>query len=76
MSQDTPTGGEPALPPGVDPDILHRVVTVDASTENLGGMRHEARVRQFTFISDEPEHMSGTDEDPAPLDYFTAAIGL
>lgn len=67
---------EVRLPPGVDPDVLHRVVTVKAETSNLGGMEHEARVRQFTFISDEPEHMSGTDEAPAPLDYFTAAVGL
>ncbi|MFP3913945.1 MAG: hypothetical protein ACLFWM_03650 [Actinomycetota bacterium] len=64
------------IPPGVDPDILHRVVTVEAVTENLEGMRHEASVRQFRFISDEPEEMTGTDQDPAPLDYFTAALGL
>lgn len=64
------------LPPGVDPDILHRVVTVEAETVNLGGMQHQARVRQFTFISDEPEHMTGADEAPAPLDYLTAAVGL
>lgn len=67
---------EQRLPPGVDPDVLHRVVTVKAETHNVGGMEHEARVRQFTFISDEPEHMTGTDEAPAPLDYFTAAVGL
>lgn len=67
---------EGPLPPGVDPDVLHRVVTVEATTENLGGMRHEASIRQFNFVSDEPEHMSGTDQDPAPLDYFTGAIGL
>ena len=67
---------EAQLPPGVDPDVLHRVVTVKAETRNIGGMEHEARVRQFTFISDEPEHMSGNDEAPAPLDYFTAAVGL
>lgn len=67
---------QPQVPPGVDPDILHRVVTVKAETHNLAGMEHEARVRQFTFISDEPENMTGTDEAPAPLDYFTAAVGL
>jgi hypothetical protein len=67
---------ESRLPPGVDPDILHRVVTVKAETHNLAGMEHQAQVRQFTFISDEPENMTGTDEAPAPLDYFTAAVGL
>jgi hypothetical protein len=70
------TPDEAALPPGVNPDILHRVVTVEAETEHIGGMRHEAKVRQFRFISDEPEHMAGTDEDPAPLDYFAGAVGL
>lgn len=59
---------QPRVPPGVDPDILHRVVTVEASTHNLGGMQHHGQVRQFTFVSDEPEHMTGTDEAPAPLD--------
>lgn len=64
------------VPPGVDPEILHRVVTVKAETRNVAGMEHEGRVRQFTFTSDEPEHMTGTDEAPAPLDYFTAAVGF
>lgn len=65
-----------SLPPGLDPDILHRVVTIEVETEHLSGMRHEARVRQFEFVSDEPAEMAGTDEDPAPLDYFAGAIGL
>ena len=64
------------VPPGVDPDVLHRVVTVSAETRHLGGMQHQGRVRQFTFISDEPEQMAGTDEAPAPLDYLTAAVGF
>lgn len=67
---------QPHVPPGVDPDVLHRVVTVSAETRNLAGMQHEGQVRQFTFISDEPDHMSGTDEAPAPLDYLTAAVGF
>ncbi len=67
---------EISLPPGVDPDILHRVVTVEATTEHLHDMRHQAQVRQFTFISDEPPGMAGSDEDPAPLDYLAGAIGL
>ncbi len=64
------------VPTGVDPDILHRVVTVTAETVNLDGMQHQGVVRQFTFSSDEPENMTGSDEAPAPLDYFTAAVGL
>ncbi|HEX6302356.1 MAG TPA: hypothetical protein VF148_18040 [Acidimicrobiia bacterium] len=64
------------LPPGLDPGILHRVVTIEVETEHLSDMRHEARVRHFAFVSDEPPQMAGSDEDPAPLDYFAGAIGL
>ena len=75
--------GEPsAVPPGVDPDILKRLVTVEAVTVHLDGIQHEATVhshdkgRTFTFRSDEPPQMIGEDEHPYPLHYFTAAIGL
>lgn len=67
---------EPTPPPGLDPAILHRVVTVTADTEHLHGMTHEARVHGFTFRSDEPADLAGDDEHPYPLDYLTAAIGL
>lgn len=67
---------ERTLPQGLDPDILHRVVTVTAETENLHGMTHEARVHGFTFRSDEPAPMAGDDLHPYPLDYLTAAVGL
>lgn len=67
---------EHALPEGLDPDILHRVVTVTAETENLHGMTHEARVHGFTFRSDEPAGLAGDDLHPYPLDYLTAAVGL
>lgn len=64
------------LPSGLDPDILHRVVTVEATARHLAGMQHEATVHDFTFVSDEPEDLGGSDEFPYPLDYLTAAIGL
>jgi hypothetical protein len=67
---------ERALPDGLNPDILHRVVTVTAETEHLRGMTHEARVHGFTFSSDEPADLAGDDRHPYPLDYFTAAVGL
>jgi hypothetical protein len=67
---------ERTLPDGLNPDILHRVVTVTAETEHLRGMTHEARVHGFTFSSDEPADLAGDDLHPYPLDYFTAAVGL
>jgi hypothetical protein len=72
----------PAVPPGVDPDILKRLVTVEAAAVHLDGIQHEATVHSkdreltFTFRSDEPPELVGKDEHPYPLHYFTAAIGL
>jgi hypothetical protein len=62
--------------PGLDPDVLKRVVTVEVDTHNVRNMTHEASVHGFTFRSDEPPEMAGDDEHPYPLDYFTAAVGL
>ncbi len=70
------------IPPGVDPDVLERLLTIEAATVHLGEMQHEASVDSFdrtvtyTFRSDEPPGMTGSDEHPYPLHYFTAAIGL
>jgi uncharacterized OsmC-like protein len=64
------------LPEGLDPEILHRVVTVQAETRHVAGMTHEASVHDFSFVSDEPASLGGTDLAPYPLDYLTAAIGL
>jgi hypothetical protein len=61
---------------GLDPDVLRRVVTVEADTEHIEKMKHRADVRQFTFHSDEPPSLGGEEQHPFPLDYFTAAIGL
>jgi hypothetical protein len=62
--------------PGLDPDVLRRVVTVEADTEHIEKMRHRADVRQFTFYSDEPPELGGDEQHAFPLDYLTAAIGL
>jgi hypothetical protein len=67
---------ERTLPEGLDPDILHRVVTNTATVVNLHDMTHEARVRDFTFRSDEPPDLAGEDLHPRPLEYLSAAIGL
>lgn len=67
---------ESQILPGLDPDVLKRVVTIEAETDHLHGMTHEARVHGFTFHSDEPPELAGDDLHPYPLDYLTAAIGL
>jgi hypothetical protein len=62
--------------PGLDPDILHRALTVEAETVHIDNMKHQASVHGFTFFSDEPPTLEGDDEYPYPLDYLTASIGL
>lgn len=62
--------------PGLDPDVLRRVVTVEADTEHIEKMKHRADVRQFTFYSDEPPSLGGDEQHAFPLDYLTAAVGL
>ena len=70
------------IPPGVDPDILERLVTIEAATLHLDEMQHEAtmhsddRTVTYSFRSDEPPALAGVDEHPYPLHYFTASIGL
>lgn len=77
-----PAHTQMSVPPGVDPDVLERIVSVEAVTVNLGGMLHEAATESadgsvtFTFRSDEPPGMTGGDQHPYPLHYFTGAIGL
>lgn len=67
---------EPQPPPGLDPQVRHREVYVEATTEHLEKMLHEAHVREFTFHSDEPASLGGENAHPYPLDYFTAAVAL
>ncbi len=67
---------ESRIAAGLDPNILHRVVTVEADTVHVEKMKHRATVHGFTFYSDEPSTMEGEDQHPYPLDYLTAAIGM
>lgn len=61
---------------GLSPDISRRVIRIEAVTENVGNMVHEARVGKFTFLSDEPPELAGSDSHPYPLDYMTASLGM
>lgn len=67
---------ESQVAPGLDPDVLKRVVTVEVDTTHIEKMKHRADMHGFTFYSDEPARMNGDDNHPYPLDYFTAAIGM
>ena len=70
------TDQDQPLPAGLDPEILERVITVEADTENIRGMLHRATSRGFTFYSDEGPVLGGDDAHAHPLDYVTAGIGL
>ena len=87
MQSEDPAEAEPnsdgsGVPPGLDPDVLERLVSIEAMTVHVDGFLHQATTfskdgtRAFTFHSDEPEDLTGNDEHPNPLHYFTAAIGL
>ena len=71
-----PSGSASKVLPGLDPDVLRRVLTVEVETDNIGRMHHSARVHGFEFHSDEPPELAGDDAHPYPLDYLTAAVGL
>lgn len=64
------------VPEGLSPDVRKRVIRIEAETENVDNMMHEARVGKFTFLSDEPPELSGYDSQPYPLDYMTASLGM
>jgi hypothetical protein len=64
------------MAPGLDPNVTERTVVVEADTRHIGRMKHEAKIHSFTFYSDEPARLSGDNEHPYPLDYFTSAIGM
>lgn len=47
---------------------------VRAVTEWLGGTKTRQRVRDFSFIVDEPEELGGRDAGPTPLEYVMGAF--
>jgi uncharacterized OsmC-like protein len=63
-----------AVPEGLDPDIRHRDVFVEADGVHLDKMRHQVRIRDFTIVSDEPEALGGENRHPYPLDYLAAGV--
>jgi uncharacterized OsmC-like protein len=58
-------------------------VNEDAENANLNfqsrskltdGFQSEVEIRDFTFISDEPEELGGTDKGPNPVEYVLGAL--
>ena len=64
------------LPEGLDPRVARREVTLEVEAEHQSGMLHEVRVHGFSFRSDEPASLGGSNAHPYPLDYFTAGVAL
>ena len=62
--------------PGLDPDVLERVVTQEVSTHNVEKMLHEGHIREFTLYSDEPPDLWGEDRHPHPLEYILVGVGF
>jgi uncharacterized OsmC-like protein len=55
------------------PEGPQRPVTT-VKSRGLQGLQFRATVEGHSFISDEGDHMGGTDAGPAPLRYFLAGI--
>jgi uncharacterized OsmC-like protein len=50
--------------------------TVTAEVRLTGAQSSEAKVKDFTVISDEPKSVGGTDSAPTPTGHFAASIGF
>lgn len=49
--------------------------TFASSSSLQSGLRSEARMRQHSIITDEPENLGGTDAGPNPVELILAALG-
>jgi uncharacterized OsmC-like protein len=57
-------------------DPQKSVVATNANARLTGPQTSEAKIRDFTVISDEPKSVDGRDSGPAPSTYFIASIGF
>ncbi len=53
-----------------------RTITIEADTATLERQRKEGQSRGFTVYCDESEAVGGDNTAPAPLSYFTLALGF
>lgn len=63
-------------PPGLDPNVRRREVTVEADAATLERMRKEGHARGFTVYCDEGVNVGGDNTAPPPLAYFCLALGF
>ena len=57
-------------------DPQQSLAATSARVRLIGPQTSEARIKDFTVISDEPKSVDGTDSAPAPSAYFIASIGF
>jgi uncharacterized OsmC-like protein len=57
-----------------DPQVS--LATTTAKVSLTGPQTSEAKIKDFTVISDEPKSIDGKDSAPAPSSYFIASIGF
>ena len=57
-------------------DASGRRPVIRAKVRIVKGLLKEARTGPFTFLSDEPRAMGGTDTAPYPLQYLVASVGF
>ncbi|MFW6111689.1 MAG: OsmC family protein [Candidatus Bipolaricaulota bacterium] len=49
--------------------------TIKVNSDSVAGMSVESKVRNFEFITDEPEEKNGTNQGPTPVEYLLASLG-
>ncbi len=57
-------------------DPQQSLATTTARVRLIGPQSSEAKIKDFTVISDEPNSVDGKDTAPAPSAYFIASIGF
>ncbi|MEF8799404.1 MAG: OsmC family protein, partial [Candidatus Bipolaricaulota bacterium] len=49
--------------------------TIAVNSNSESGMKVETYIRDFEFVTDEPEEMNGTNQGPTPVEYLLASLG-
>lgn len=64
----------PAHPRFTDRPVHGHAKTLRAAGDGTGAQQTRVRVRDFTFVSDEPVAIGGRDEGPTPMEYLAGAV--
>lgn len=57
-------------------DPQQSLATTSARVRLIGPQTSQAKIKDFTVVSDEPKSVDGRDKAPAPSAYFIASIGF